>query len=100
MVASPARTRQVEPGENTQGIRQPLISQLIADAAPFRGGRHQPALAQAGQMVGQVSPGSPEVISHLGRITRTVDQVHKHPAAQGISQRSPHTGKRAQVNLN
>jgi hypothetical protein len=51
-------------------------------------------------MIGQVGPASPEVLGHLSRVPRTIDQLHKHPPTCRVGQRSAHPGKGSQVHLN
>ena len=73
-------------------IGQPLVGKLIPDTAALRSGRHQPALAQAGQVVGQVRPGGPELLSHLRRIPRAACELNQHPATGRVGQRHPDAG--------
>jgi hypothetical protein len=63
-------TRQVQSHQDTQAIGQAVIGQTITNPAAFRGRGHQPALAQAGQVVGQVGPGGPRTARPSGPDTR------------------------------
>jgi hypothetical protein len=55
------------PGLGCAAVGQALVGQLITDPAAFRGRRDQPALAQAGQVVGQVRPAGPELLGTQSR---------------------------------
>ena len=95
LVAGP---RQVERGQDAQRVGKTLIGQLVPDPAAFGCGGHQPALTQAGQVIGQVGAAGADVIGHLRRLAGTADQVHENTAPRGVRQRRSHPGQDAQIN--
>ena len=60
------------------------VGDLVASLAALGLGDHDPAVAQAGQVVGYVRAGQPQLAREHGGVARAVKQGHQDPGARRV----------------
>lgn len=88
---------EVEGGERPEGFGEAGIGEVVADPATFGGRGDEAALAEAGQMVGEVGSGGAEAIGELGGIAGAVEEVEEDPPAGRVGERGPDSTESAEV---
>jgi hypothetical protein len=90
----------VEGCKAAQGFREAGVSKLVPHSAAFRDRRHETALAEAGQMVGEIGSGGAEAIGQLGWIARPVEEVYEDPPTGRVGERGPDPTQDLQIEAN
>ena len=60
------------------------VGDLVASLAALGLGDHDPAVAQAGQVVGHVRAGQPQLAREHGGVARAVEQGHQDPGTRRV----------------
>lgn len=81
---------ELEVDEIGQGVRQPRRAELVADLAALTLCAHEPATAQARQVVRHVRTPGTEGDGQVGRIRRPREEAEQDATARRVSERRAH----------
>lgn len=91
--------REHQPQEIVQSMTNTPIGELITGTATFRNRDHQPAAAQASQMVGHDLAGDADLLGQIGRVLRRLAQNQQDLGAGGIGKRMTEPSQRIGMHL-
>jgi hypothetical protein len=92
-----ARAGQVQRGERAEGLGQSGIGEVVADAPPFEGGGDESALAQAGEVVGEVGSARADGGGELGRIAGPGEEFDEDALPGGVGEGSADATQDVQI---
>ncbi len=90
VLSAVAGAGQVEQGEQGERVAQAGVGELVADAASLGGGGDQAAVAQAGEVIGEVGAAGAEVVGELGRVGRPAEELHEDAPPCGVGEGGAH----------